>query len=1678
MLNKEELKKLFENGDIPRQEDFWQWQESYFHKDDSIPIEHIAYDFTKKADLVDGKVPASQLPSYVDDVLEFGSYAELPQTGEKGKIYITTGDNKQYRWSGSTYVEIDNTQLGDYIPYEGADRTVNLNSQNLQNVKHFYSHSGIQDGTMGLSVINDAAGGFKSNLLIKVSALAGNMLTFTVKLYSYPYEFYEFQINLYRYQENHHEPTVNWKSGESTHIGKIEFYKDPASGDFYVLILGSQLGIFAYPRVAITDLQAYLGDQTFNKDHWKLEWDADASSLILHSATLSEHFKKDSRAVSTHTDQTISGSKTFKRDLNITDDGLGINFEAGNKIYKKAGSGLTFKKGSSDQNPRVENNDGTKSWEIIHEGNLQNIVSGNNGWGGNFNTITDPNVTHKSGFFGADPNGNLPENYYTAWINVNSWAEHDNYGFQLASPLFGENMYFRKYRSTGYGQKTHTEWYKLWTSNNFNPDDYWVKKDMGLYRAVTTNKPFGVLDDNSQTQKLLAGGLLLSDAYVDESLIPHLGIYSKGDIYTPGQVISDKFSSSKLNGSQIINAGSADQLYIGNPVVDTVYHESGNNHIFTSKGIVGFTIDSNGNIKAKNAVNAGNDSEIGGRIFGKRTVIDTLGLDESKYYPVTIQCNSSYPSTIKVYRTLDNSMGVPSYSNHGGGFWCYYEFEVYGNGWGTTSFKAICNYQDESWVKNDTKVIGYDQMIYSSNVVIYVKGGSKYWFDVNSTSVPTLHTSLYTVYGQTVEPTETRIWSGGILMNANTNDIRNAVNDLGSTLKDYVTLDTPQTITSPKIYAQTAPVTMLGAEQNHTRTYNTSGSPGVIVSGFEHTFYNNIWRTGLKRGGSADDEGVKYAFNFSKDNGTNYNTLVQIDAKSGSIEMANGGAVDTYGNLFPRPVQNGGSDTGIFWKNPSDSSQKMASIGALTNDGNLTRLYMGWGNDPWTVSTSLAVGPDIFQYKGNNVWHAANLPDYKNYGLGTLTTPELSNANDNLPAGIYRVNNAPNAPFAYGTILKMPRSADESTEIATEVWGAKMWFRGKVGGNYTPWVQVWNSANFNPNDYILTSHPIYDITSTMIRDLSSYKGYSDNRIISPNELSPEKLEFGFASWGNDNNYPWADYLHFGGYGDASGGNQNLLMFKKNGFGLRQYQGGFQSSDAYKSYVDYWNTENLSPVTLNTDQTLTAPKTFKAGVNSTRYEWFGSTGTPAGKVTKESAFFNLGADYGYGISTNQVGGLDIMANQAGTAIRLWAGNDNDNPFNVVNFHKEIAKYSTNISIDENKEIRLKGPDDIAHSVKHFSDDTDGFAVSTGFAVKPYNDSSKNLLLVNNSGTYVNGNRVWDKGNLTPFKTLQRVSDLNLLSESGIYREEGPSSGFDYTTTLNLNSADGRQQLTIARNGDGMKFRGSNYGDGNQGWSDWRTVWTDHNFNPETKANAENNAVAIGFDNGKIEMPYIKHNSGTSYLFSTQPVTYHGSSYNANDIHRSGFYSIGHGMKETGNYSGSQDGARALIHFETEDVYSASQIQTERYTGNMVSRTKTDGGWSNWVRHWGSNDFTAGDIANWNNAISQSSTSEEIILEDGQLTVQPDEFSLKGSSSYDIASRRKLVHVLFREGTDLNIGKIMRRQTFVIFNFEKSSININIEGLKPYQLAPATQVTLYIDDEGEVLMYNESNFKKLG
>jgi hypothetical protein len=56
-----------------------------------------------------GLVPSTQLPSYVDDVLEFADLAAFPASGATGKIYVALDTNKIYRWSGATYIEVSPT---------------------------------------------------------------------------------------------------------------------------------------------------------------------------------------------------------------------------------------------------------------------------------------------------------------------------------------------------------------------------------------------------------------------------------------------------------------------------------------------------------------------------------------------------------------------------------------------------------------------------------------------------------------------------------------------------------------------------------------------------------------------------------------------------------------------------------------------------------------------------------------------------------------------------------------------------------------------------------------------------------------------------------------------------------------------------------------------------------------------------------------------------------------------------------------------------------------------------------------------------------------------------------------------------------------------------------------------------------------------------------------------------------------------------------------------------------------------------------------------------------------------------------------------------------------------------------------------------------------------------------
>lgn len=108
-----------------------------------------------KADLVDGKVPESQLPAYVDDVLVFDNVAAFPAVGEDGKIYIAEDTNLTYRWTGTAYAEISpSLALGETssTAYRGDRGKIAYDHSLLTNNPH-----GVTPTQIGLGNVNNTS---------------------------------------------------------------------------------------------------------------------------------------------------------------------------------------------------------------------------------------------------------------------------------------------------------------------------------------------------------------------------------------------------------------------------------------------------------------------------------------------------------------------------------------------------------------------------------------------------------------------------------------------------------------------------------------------------------------------------------------------------------------------------------------------------------------------------------------------------------------------------------------------------------------------------------------------------------------------------------------------------------------------------------------------------------------------------------------------------------------------------------------------------------------------------------------------------------------------------------------------------------------------------------------------------------------------------------------------------------------------------------------------------------------------------------------------------------------------------------------------------------------------------------------------------------------------------------
>ncbi|MBW7675498.1 hypothetical protein [Chryseobacterium chendengshani] len=568
MKSKEELKRLFENGDIPKQEEFWEWQESYWHKDEQLPVDQLDYDFSQKADLVDGKVPASQLPSYVHDILEFDSVESLPNPGEKGKIYLTKNNNIQLRWSGSEYIQIS----------LGKDLMTTNTYQEVTGTKRFFNAG---------NSVND----LNLQLWGKNGAKAG--------VFFYSEGMDTAQINFDGYFNFKNQNDDGYRN-----IKSAGFIKDGYNNGFILLAGGGHVPISEFITNSDFNTQLSLAhkiDSTgnihngssdrSNKSWFDYNWaNAGAAGSVINFSGLNGAYSTE--IFSDYQTGTVIGMRTRNgdegvwnepaflwHDKNLNPDAL-VPYDNATKDINLAAKKITFAENGNIIKKQNNIQIADKVYQNYYDAGVHNGIL----------SVKFPEVNPNPTMLTVDINiygygsrylGKLTVSFYKylGGIIANGsnavWEVTDNFPATLVragmkgdgyiSILLGEpNTAWGEYFSLEVSKvKTqYGEWNRDWTQDWFDvfennisdyttlidipsdvvatrswiednlEDNYWKKNDISsTYWGLDSDRPIALLNNN-MAQAVYAKEWLASDNYLDSTLIPTNGIYSKGNIKT------------------------------------------------------------------------------------------------------------------------------------------------------------------------------------------------------------------------------------------------------------------------------------------------------------------------------------------------------------------------------------------------------------------------------------------------------------------------------------------------------------------------------------------------------------------------------------------------------------------------------------------------------------------------------------------------------------------------------------------------------------------------------------------------------------------------------------------------------------------------------------------------------------------------------------------------------------------------------------------------------------------------------------------------------------------------------------------------------------------------------------------------------------------------------------------
>lgn len=1404
-----------------------------------------------------------------------GDYGNLLGFNSENQMFVKSisGGN----WSGWEQIAYKswvasqlNNLTGNYVPFNGASQNVDLNSKNLSNVGHFQNSGSIISNNVALSAFAGSYGGYQSNPLIKIGARPGNMLTFTVKLYNYPYFFYEFQVNIYNYLGDVYEPTITWKAGDSAHIDRVEFYKDPATGVFYIRPIIE----VAYSRIAITDVQAYGGDDTFLSSSWDVVWGGDVTPLLLQYTILSTNFNGDSRVVNTHKEQLINARKDF-------------NGATGNDYL---GAALQLR-GNGPANtifPTIAFHQyGLYAGTVSYRGDAQ-------------------------GFYFTDVNGSGFEN-----ITARGFYK---YGSDNGKVLLGGG--------------DHKPLSDFWTPNNFNPNSY-IPTSHPVYGIssgeINEWRHFGGYWDNRniqpahlETQRLQMG---FTNWFNNGDQASHYADYLHFGGYQDS-------SGGSQNLIMFSKAGPGIRQFQGSPqgvspyksYVD--YWHTGN---FTQS-----------EIDRWNSVAANSSNFVS--LHTEQTIISKktfAGGDGNGYSGAPLMVNGN-GNTDLVYPTISfhqPGLYAATVSYRGNGF---YFMDIHGN-----NFDYV-------------RAAGYIKDGSDNNYVLLGGGGHKAVSDFLTSS--SLNDYLPRAGGTMTGMINFGNNVGGIMGQVGDNDYWRVYGNTAGSNQGYLEIATGDDGNEPIYIRQYGGLfTSLIRTATLLDESGNTNFPGTVYSqGFIKAHSDNSL---ILLGGGGHKAISDFALSSQLGSYVTSNTTQTIDATK------------TIG--FQNTIYSG-------WDRSSVANPQMGPFSLLNLA--LQGAYPLYGDEEFRYGVN---GIGVYNNYGNGTVSmtreaASDLPNRSGIQLrfnynGNGATPGLGgfilgfNARANavfiqkfmakLPIG-YSFNNAENYMGDHASISWLtPRSGTGKWEtyVRAVICGTGTSFGN--GGH------VYVDGPDTAMEFTLAFAEVYEINSSVFSRIKE-TFYAKNETIDFNESVDPLITAGAGSWtqrtllrrGWDGSY--GDFIQLKVPGSV--GNSASLIIDQNG-GLRSNYGYFYSDNLIGAQVLnpqketlYLGNPSLPHMVLQTN-------------NNVHFDYEG-----AGRIYT----FNIKGVY---LDRN------INFNLDNSGINFFEGG------------KIYKKAGGGVYIN-------RGSNGIDPRIENA-------------------DGSESWMILH-------------EGNYNPFKNLRHVPALEDVVESGIYRQEGPTSGYSFTTTLNLNSSDGRQQLTIERSGGGMKFRGSYYGSGNQGWSDWKDVihsgnissymnsygfisqsglnsqlsgyatlagiQTFTNTNTFTqspvipngtlgshavnlnqlngKANALENAAGIGFSSGNYpsadgsQYPYIYFNNGgtqayialatQAYLQSNFLSTPDGTSVmipgaDLNSYFKTGFYR-GSGLANAPmNNSGWW-----YLAVETHDSTWVKQTATSYGSGNTPNityqRTMVGGRWTAWVQIWTTADFTVYNIQQWNYA----------------------------------------------------------------------------------------------------------------